>query len=91
MNKSNYAQNKKNIKIKLSDHRPLILKLNLEFSMLKPQRVEGFNFKREECGANFSDITENASQLVKCFEFNLPIKEQAIMWEKRRKKYFKNI
>ena len=51
---TNHAQNKKSNKSKLSDHRPLILKLNLEFSKLKPQRVEGFNFKSEECQANFS-------------------------------------
>jgi hypothetical protein len=85
---TNHAQNKKNNKSKLSDHRPLILKLNLEFSKLKPQRVEGFNFKSEECQANFSDITENASQLIKCFENDLPIKEQAVLWEKMLEQIF---
>ena len=64
---TNHAQNKQNGKSVLSDHRPLSLKLNLEFTKLKPQRKEQFNFKTEDCQQLFTEITETTGTLTKCF------------------------
>ena len=85
---TNHAQNKKNNKSKMSDHRPLFLEVNLQFSRLKPDRNEVFNFKSEECQIKFTEDSENAKELIKCFENNLPMKTQAQMWEKVLEKIF---
>ena len=85
---TNHAQNKKNKMSKQSDHRPLFLKLNLQFSKLKPDKQEVFNFKSENCRAEFSAASENAKQLIKCFENDHPIKIQASMWEKALENIF---
>ena len=85
---TNHAQNKKNKHIVMSVHRPLTLSLNLEFSKIKPQRVEYFNFKSEECRKKFKFLTDNTTKLSKCFENNLPAMDQAIMWQKTLEKIF---
>ena len=79
---SNHAQNRKNGKSVLSDHRPLILNRNLEFRKIKPQRKEQFNFKSEDCQKMFTEITNTTTKLTKCFENNLSDDSKSKMWEK---------
>ena len=85
---SNHAQNKKNGKSVLSDHRPLFLKMNLEFTKIKPQRKEQFNFKSEECQKIFTEITDVTNKLTKCFENNVSDDFKSAMWEKELNKIF---
>ena len=46
---TNFTQKNKNKKVNKSDHRPIILDLKIEYSKLKPDKVERFNFKIEAC------------------------------------------
>ena len=85
---SNHSQNKKNRGSVNSDHRPLILKMNLEFTKLKPQRKEQFNFKTEDCQQLFTEITEATDTLTKCFANDFSDEIQCKMWEKNLERIF---
>ena len=85
---TNHAQNKKNGQSKKADHRPLFLKLNLRIEKLKPEREVLFNFRSEECQSKFTELTENAQPLIKCFQNNFSIQIQAVLWEKALEKIF---
>ena len=85
---TNHAQNKKNEKSVKSDHRPLFLEMNLEFTKIKPQRLEFFNFKSEECQQVFHEITENTTKLSECFRNNFPHLKQAELWQKELERIF---
>ena len=85
---SNHSQNKKNKQSVLSDHRPLILKMNLEYTKIKPQRKEQFNFKSEECQELFTEITETTNKLTKCFENDFSDEAKSNKWEKELKNIF---
>ena len=79
---ANHAQNRKNGKSVISDHRPLILKLNLEFTKMRPQRLEQYNFKSEECRKLFTEITESTTKLTECCKNNFSNKGKGEMWQK---------
>ena len=79
---SNLAQKKSNMKTIKSDHRTLILDLNLHFSKIKPDTQEFFNFKSEICQEKFKNITDNEYQLIECLQNNLPIDAEAKIWQK---------
>ena len=64
---TNHAQNRKNNNSVKSDHRPLFLEMNLEFTSIKPQSVEQFNFKADDCRQIFYGNTEVTTNLTKCF------------------------
>ena len=77
---SNHSQNKKNRMSVKSDHRPLILKMKLEFTKIKPQRNEQFNFKTENCQQLFKEITETTRKLTKCFDNDFSDGIKSKMW-----------
>ena len=85
---TNHAQNIKNNKSVKSDHRPLFLEMNLEFTSIKPQRVEQFNFKSDDCRQIFYVNTEVTTNLTKCFENDLPMHKQAKLWERQLENIF---
>ena len=85
---SNHSQNKKNRRSVKSDHRPLILKMNLEFTKTKPQRKEQFNFKTEECQQLFTEITDTTSKLTNCFANEFSDETKSKMWEKELERIF---
>ena len=61
--------------------------MNLEFTSIKPQRVEYFNFRSEDCLNNFKTITDT-TKLSKCFNNNLQVSEQVKMWQKTLENIF---
>ena len=83
---SDHAQNKKNGKSVLSDHRSLFPKMNLEFNKIKPQRKEQFNVKSEECKKIFTELTNVTNKLTKCFENNFSGDLKSAMWEEELNK-----
>ena len=79
---SNIAQKKPNRKTIKSDHRTLILDLDLHFSKIKPDTQEFFNFKSEIRQEKFKNITDNEIKLVECLNNDLPIDAKAKIWQK---------
>ena len=49
-------------KVKVSDHNPLIMELNLMSSGRKSERLELFNFKNEECQKTCHSLTNETSR-----------------------------
>ena len=52
---TNLAQKRKTKAAKKSDHRTLILELNIQFNKIKPDIKEYFNFKSEYCQKKFKE------------------------------------
>ena len=64
-----------------SDHRTLILDLNIHFCKIKPDKREYFNFKSELCQEKFKCITDNDTKLIDCLNTELPLNEKAKVWQ----------
>ena len=64
------------------DHNPVILEMNLQFSKIKSERIEIFNFKNSEAQQVYSNLTTNTSEFPPCFQNNLPFGIQAMNWRK---------
>ena len=64
-----YSSMKGKKKIVKSDHNIMFAKFNIKYENVKIQkdRLEMFNLKNVECQSIFSEVTENNSQLQKCF------------------------
>ena len=78
---TNFHPAKQGRKVKISDHNPLIMELNLKSSQRKSERLELFNFKNEECQKTFHSLTNETRRFNDCFDNDLPFKEQAKNWE----------
>ena len=65
-----------------TDHNPVILEMNLEFSGNKIERIELFDFKNTEAQQVFKDLTTNTKELSNYFENNLPFETQALKFRK---------
>ena len=61
-----------------TDHNPVILEMNLQFSNIKTERIEIFNFKNTEGQQRFQNLTTNTSEFSDCFLNNLPFETQAM-------------
>ena len=79
---SNISQRKTSKITTKSDHRTLILDLNLQFTKIKPDAKEFFNFKSKSCQENFKNITDKETNLVECLKTDLPLDEKAKIWLK---------
>ena len=79
---SNLAQIRQNKRIIESDHNPLILDLDIQFSKRKPERVEMFNLRNTVCQEAFKQETENNAALLEVFETELPFEIQSKKWFK---------
>ena len=53
--------------MKHSDHNTMILNLDIEYHLKKPDRKKLFNFKNIECHKAFFQRTENSTLLTECF------------------------
>ena len=71
-----------------SDHNTLILWLNICYQMKKPERIELFNFKNEECQEKFFNKTELSTSLQECFQNRNSLEIQTNDWFKTLKSYF---
>ena len=69
-------------KPKKSDHRTLLLDLNIQFTKIKPDTREFFNLKSESCQEIFKRIIDNETNLVDCLTSELPLNEKAKIWYK---------
>ena len=67
-----------------SDHNLLILELGLEFSKIKPDRAEIFQFKSKTAQDIFRKLTNATKQLSECFfRSNEDFEVQAETWRKK--------
>ena len=79
---SNFAQMRQNKRVIESDHNPIIVDLNFQYSKRKPERIEMFNLKNEACQEKFKSETENNSELLNVFSTDLPFQVQSKQWLK---------
>ena len=91
-----FSTKKGNKSIKESDHNLLILHLNLRWSSLnKSNRIEIYNFKKEEDFKSFQANTENNEDLLNCLEdfsdFNLACNKWLKTFNEIIRKSFKKI
>ena len=63
-------------KIIESDHNSLKLECELKYKPMKPERIEIFNFKDEECQQAFHKEFNKSTKLTKTFETDKPFLEQ---------------
>ena len=80
---TNFAQVKRNKRAIKSDHCPMKLEMKINFSKIKPDRRELFNFRNKQCQGEFRKMTEETDELTNCFENKMPIIKQISMWEKK--------
>ena len=85
---TNFVQKNKNKGVKKSDHRTLILDLNIQFTKIKPDLKEVFNFKSEYCQNKFKTITEQETKLVECLNSDIALEEKAKIWQKTLESVF---
>lgn len=73
---------------KHSDHFTEIIDFNISYRRQKPTREENFKFKDTEGQKLFSEILNNESNLVKCFQNNEDIDTQTNNWLKQLNNIF---
>ena len=71
-----------------SDHNVETLEVNLEFSSVKPERMEIFQFKNLESQALFKKLTSNTTEFSSCFQDETDFVDQANKWRKVLNNYF---
>jgi hypothetical protein len=81
---SRYTKNGK----KHSDNNSMILYLDIDYHLKKPDRKEFFNFKNVECQKAFFQKTEKSELLTKCFLNTKSSENQSNDWFKTLKGYF---
>ena len=86
---TNYNTSSKNQNFTESDHNVLEISLDIQVPIIKPQRIEMYNFRDKRGQSFFHDITTN-SNLKSCFETNKPFKIQAKQFERGLKRTFKS-
>ena len=65
-----------------------ILEVNLQFSNLKPERIEIFQFKNRNSQLEFKQLTTNTTDFSNCFKNELEFEDQANQWKRVLKNYF---
>ena len=83
---TNFAQIKINKRPIQSDHCPLMLKANITYSKIKPERIEHFNMRNTECQQKFKTITDETQIFEDCFNDSLPPLKQIETWHKKLNK-----
>ena len=79
---SNYAKKKGERIVIKSDHNPLIMELDINYTVKKPDRTETFNFRNKKCQEHFYQITNTSNLLSKCFQKDGDFPAQAGKWFK---------
>ena len=77
---SNYRKVKGKTIKKDSDHHTTIMEMKIEYTVKKPERVEMFNYKNIECQEKFYQITNDTTELTKCFQKDGNVNDQAEKW-----------
>ena len=79
---SNFSQQKKNKCVKETDHNLMFSDFDISIPKRKPTRVEMFNLRNKQCQEMFFKETEENTELVQCFENELPLEVQCRKWLK---------
>ena len=58
-----YSKVKGKLVKKDSDHNTVVMNVDLQFNVKKPERIEYFNFKNKECQEKFYRETESSNDL----------------------------
>ena len=74
---TNFNQVRNGGKVIESDHNVEILEVNLQFSNLKPERIEIFQFKNRNSQLEFKQLTTNTTDFSNCFKNELEFEDQA--------------
>ena len=61
-------------KVTESDHNVEILEVNLQFSSLKSERIEIFQFKNKNSQVMFKELTTNTTDFSNCFTRTIVLK-----------------
>ena len=85
---TNYSAVKCVGRIVESDHNPLFLYLNLQFSRIRNERVEIFQFRSKESQQLFKNLTTTTSDFTDCFKNNLSFEQQSTNWRQVLDNYF---
>ena len=85
---TNFNPAKKGMRVKESDHNPLIMDFVFKVIERKTERLEFFNFKNKECQETFYNLTDQTKRFTECFENDLPFEEQAKNWERTLNSFF---
>ena len=85
---TNYSAVKRVGRIVESDHNPVFLYLNLQFSRIRNERVEIFQFRNKESQQLFKTLTTNTSEFTDCFKNYLSFEQQSTKWRQVLDNYF---
>ena len=80
----------KHNKVTETDHTTVLLHIDLKFPILKPHRIEEFNFRSSECQNVFRDLTSQRNVLSTCFFNNQSFSKQISHFEHNFKNSISN-
>ena len=83
-----YSKVKGKLVKKDSDHNTVVMNVDLQFNVKKPERIEYFNFKNKECQEKFYRETESSNDLYKTLERGGAVCQSAEMWFSNLKSKF---
>ena len=79
---SNFGQMKKNRRVIETDHNTIFADFDITLPKRKPERIELFNLRNKTCQEKFTEETRVNTELIKCFENELPLEIQSKNWLK---------
>ena len=79
---SNFAQLKKNGRVIETDQNSMIADFDISILKRKPEPIELFNLRNEDCQKSLTKETNENNLLVECFENNLTFEAQCQNWLK---------
>ena len=74
---SNFGQIKKNRRVIETDHNTIFADFDITLPKRKPERVELFNLRNKTCQEKYTEETRVNTELIKCFENELPLEIQS--------------
>ena len=77
---SNFGQIKKNKRVIETDHNTMFADFDINIPKRKPERIELFNLRNKICQEKFTQETQEDTQLIRCFENELPLEIQSKNW-----------
>ena len=63
-------------KVTETDHATVVLYVNMNFPIMKPQRIEEYNFRNTKCQNRFKVLTTNTTSLSSWFTTDQPFTKQ---------------
>ena len=85
---TNFSAKKVVGRVIVTDHNPLTLEVRIEFSIVKQERNEVFQFKDKESQSYFKELTSNTNEFTCCFDDDSSLEVQSRKWRKLFKSYF---